>query len=185
MVSSLEYIAFEHNATAAELVRKTYDTPPLAFVHSYGCQQNVNDGEKIKGVLQDVGYGLCDNVEHADLILFNTCAVREHAEQRVFGNVGALKGLKENVIIGKLIPAGTGLARYRNATVEPDKAIRDTIYPNFGLGGEGTDSSFGDTDLSDVDFSNIDFGDLKLGDDFNPDDFLDDNGGQTDLGDTL
>ena len=99
--------------------------------------------------------------------------------------VDDLKGLKENVIIGKLIPAGTGLARYRNATVEPDKAIRDTIYPNFGLGGEGTDSSFGDTDLSDVDFSNIDFGDLKLGDDFNPDDFLDDNGGQTDLGDTL
>ena len=47
---------------------------PLAYVRSYGCQQNVNDGEKIKGVLQDVGYGLCDNVEHADLILFNTCA---------------------------------------------------------------------------------------------------------------
>ena len=99
----LEYIAFEHNNAAAELVKLTYDTPPLAFVHSYGCQQNVNDGEKIKGVLQDVGYGLCDNVEHADLILFNTCAVREHAEQRVFGNVGALKGLKEKkrgLIIG-------------------------------------------------------------------------------------
>ena len=91
----LEYIAFEHNNAAAELVKLAYDTPPLAFVHSYGCQQNVNDGEKIKGVLQDVGYGLCDNVEHADLILFNTCAVREHAEQRVFGNVGALKKLKE------------------------------------------------------------------------------------------
>ncbi len=45
--------------------------------------------------MQDVGFGLCDNVEHADLILFNTCAVREHAEQRVFGNVGALKKLKE------------------------------------------------------------------------------------------
>ena len=95
MVSSLEYIAFEHNATAAELVRKTYDTPPLAFVHSYGCQQNVNDGERIKGVLVDIGYGLCDKPEDADLILFNTCAVREHAEQRIFGNVGALKGLKE------------------------------------------------------------------------------------------
>ena len=50
----MEYIAFEHNATAAELVRKTYDTPPLAFVHSYGCQQNVNDGERIKGVLVDL-----------------------------------------------------------------------------------------------------------------------------------
>ena len=85
--------------------------------------------------------------------------------------VDDLKGLKENVIIGKLIPAGTGLARYRNAVVEPDKAIRDTIYPNFGLGGDETGADFGDADLSDVDFSNIDFGDLKLGDDFNPDDF--------------
>ena len=48
---SLEYIAFEHNNAAAELVKLAYDTPPLAFVHSYGCQQNVNDGERIKGVL--------------------------------------------------------------------------------------------------------------------------------------
>ena len=91
----MEYINFEHNETAAELVRAAYDTPPLAFVHSYGCQQNVNDGERIKGVLVDIGYGLCDKPEDADLILFNACAVREHAEQRVFGNVGALKGLKE------------------------------------------------------------------------------------------
>ena len=100
---SLEYIAFEHNNAAAELVKLAYDTPPLAFVHSYGCQQNVNDGERIKGVLMDIGYGLCDKPEDADLILFNTCAVREHAEQRVFGNVGALKGLKEkkhDLIIG-------------------------------------------------------------------------------------
>lgn len=100
---SLEYIAFEHNNVAAELVKLAYDTPPLAFVHSYGCQQNVNDGERIKGVLMDIGYGLCDKPEDADLILFNTCAVREHAEQRVFGNVGALKGLKEKkhgLIIG-------------------------------------------------------------------------------------
>ena len=91
----MEYISFEHNNIAAELVKQAYDTPPLAFVHSYGCQQNVNDGERIKGVLVDIGYGLCDKPEDADLILFNTCAVREHAEQRVFGNVGALKGLKE------------------------------------------------------------------------------------------
>ncbi|WEV42272.1 hypothetical protein OZX57_01950 [Bifidobacterium sp. ESL0682] len=93
-----------------------------------------------------------------------------------------LKGLKENVIIGKLIPAGTGLARYRNATVEPDKAIRDTIYPNFGLGGENASGDFGEGGMDDVDFSNIDFGDLKLGDDFNPDDFLNDQGGADELG---
>lgn len=91
----MEYLEFQHNEPVAELVRRVYDTPPLAFVHSYGCQQNVNDGERIKGVLVDIGYGLCDKPEDADLILFNTCAVREHAEQRVFGNVGALKGLKE------------------------------------------------------------------------------------------
>ena len=99
--------------------------------------------------------------------------------------VDDLKGLKENVIIGKLIPAGTGLARYRNAKVEPDKAIRDTIYPSFGLSDDdGTNlNDLTDADLNDVDFSNIDFGDLSLGDDFNPDDFLNDLGGDSETGD--
>ena len=99
----MEKLTYTHNADAAAVVKLAYDTPPLAFVHSYGCQQNVNDGERIKGVLVDIGYGLCDKPEDADLILFNTCAVREHAEQRVFGNVGALKSLKEKkpgLIIG-------------------------------------------------------------------------------------
>ncbi len=99
----MEYLTFKHNEAAAALISKVYDTPPLAYVHSYGCQQNVNDGERIKGVLVDIGYGLCDRPDDADLILFNTCAVREHAEQRVFGNVGALKALKEKkpaLIIG-------------------------------------------------------------------------------------
>lgn len=99
----MEFLEFKHDPRAAELVARVYDTPPLAFVHSYGCQQNVSDGERIKGVLADIGYGLCDRREDADLILFNTCAVREHAEQRVFGSVGALKALKEKkpgLIIG-------------------------------------------------------------------------------------
>ena len=99
----MEFLDFQHNSVAAADVAAVYDTPPLAYVHSYGCQQNVSDGERIKGVLVDIGYGLCDRPEDADLILFNTCAVREHAEQRVFGNVGALKALKEKkpgLIIG-------------------------------------------------------------------------------------
>ena len=91
----MEKLTYTHNEDAAKTLAAYNETPPLAYVRSYGCQQNVNDGEKIRGVLQDIGYGLCDSVEHADLILFNTCAVREHAEQRVFGNVGALKKLKE------------------------------------------------------------------------------------------
>lgn len=68
---------------------------PLAYVHTYGCQQNVADGEKIKGMLEEMGYGFTDDTSDADFILFNTCAVRENAVQRVFGNVGALKHLKK------------------------------------------------------------------------------------------
>ena len=67
---------------------------PLASIHIYGCQQNVSDGERMKGMLAEMGYEFTDDDEQADLILFNTCAVREHAEDRVFGNVGALKNIK-------------------------------------------------------------------------------------------
>ena len=67
---------------------------PKAFVHTYGCQGNVSDGEKIKGILCSLGYELTDSVEEADLVLYNTCAIREHAQDRVFGNVGALKKYK-------------------------------------------------------------------------------------------
>ncbi len=69
---------------------------PRAFVHTYGCQGNVADSEIIKGILDSVGYVFTDSEDNADLILFNTCAVREHAEDRVFGNIGRLKKLKEN-----------------------------------------------------------------------------------------
>ena len=70
------------------------ETQPKAFVHTYGCQGNVSDSEQIKGMLVEMGYELCDDTTEADLILYNTCAIREHAEDRVFGNVGALKTLK-------------------------------------------------------------------------------------------
>ena len=69
--------------------------PPIAHVHSFGCQQNVSDGEKIKGMLAEMGYGFSESPEGADLVLYNTCAVRENAEDRVFGNVGALKKAKK------------------------------------------------------------------------------------------
>ncbi len=75
---------------------------PLAFVETYGCQQNSSDSEKIKGMLYDMGFDFCDKASEADFILYNTCAVRENAELRVFGNLGALKNIKrkrEDVII--------------------------------------------------------------------------------------
>lgn len=63
---------------------------PVAFVDTYGCQQNEADSEQIRGMLERCGYGFTDTAEGADLIVINTCAIREHAAQRVFGNVGAL-----------------------------------------------------------------------------------------------
>lgn len=67
---------------------------PMACVRTYGCQQNVADGEKIKGQLEQMGFSFTEDEDEADFILFNTCAIREHAEDRVFGNVGALKNIK-------------------------------------------------------------------------------------------
>ena len=64
--------------------------PPLAWVDTYGCQQNEADSELLRGMLCDMGYEIADTGEGADVIVINTCAIREHAEQRVFGNVGAL-----------------------------------------------------------------------------------------------
>ena len=78
------------------LTSKFEPSMPLAFVHTYGCQGNVSDGERIKGILAALGYGFTDDVEQADLILYNTCAVREHAEDRIYGNVGAIKRLKKS-----------------------------------------------------------------------------------------
>ena len=76
---------------------------PLAYVHSFGCQQNVSDGERLKGRLAAVGYGFTEEPEAAQLIILNTCAVRENAEDRVYGRIGDLKRLKEKhpeLIIG-------------------------------------------------------------------------------------
>ena len=64
-------------------------------IESYGCQMNAHDSEKIAGMLTQIGYLPAEGKDDADLILFNTCCVREHAEKRVFGNVGSLKKRKD------------------------------------------------------------------------------------------
>ena len=78
-----------------DLIASRY-TAPLAFVDTYGCQQNEADSEKIRGMLREMGYGFTENEAEADVIVINTCAVREHAQQRVLGNVGALVHTKRS-----------------------------------------------------------------------------------------
>lgn len=69
---------------------------PVVCVKTFGCQQNVADSEKIKGIASSMGYVIDENIENADFVIYNTCAVRENAEDRVFGNTGMLKKLKKN-----------------------------------------------------------------------------------------
>ncbi len=64
------------------------------FIHTYGCQMNVHDSEKIAGILQQLGYTPCDNVKDAAVVVFNTCCIRETAEKKIYGHIGQLKKQK-------------------------------------------------------------------------------------------
>ena len=64
------------------------------YIETYGCQMNVADSELVASILNDSGYQITSSAEDADIILLNTCAVREHAEERVIGRVSQLNGLR-------------------------------------------------------------------------------------------
>ena len=65
------------------------------FIKTYGCQMNVHESEKLAGMLRSLGYTETENMENADVIVFNTCCIRDAAEQKVLGNIGAVKKLKK------------------------------------------------------------------------------------------
>ena len=68
---------------------------PRACIDTFGCQQNVADGQKLMGMLSECGFTFTEDAKEADLVILNTCAIREHAEQRVFGNLGILTHTKK------------------------------------------------------------------------------------------
>ncbi len=86
-----EQLAYCHKINA---FWRDQNTVPTAYVETYGCQQNEADSERIRGMLNESGYAITDTPEGADVVVMNTCAIREHAEQRVFGNLGALTHTK-------------------------------------------------------------------------------------------
>ena len=67
------------------------------FIVTYGCQMNVHESEKIAGILRRMDYVESDKLENADIIVFNTCCIRENAENHAFGNIGAWKKLKKRM----------------------------------------------------------------------------------------
>ena len=89
--------ALDQQLSYCEQIRNLWMTrgiTPKAYVETYGCQQNEADSERIRGILVESGYSITDTAEGADVVVMNTCAIREHAEQRVFGNLGALTHTK-------------------------------------------------------------------------------------------
>ncbi len=84
------------------------------YIVTYGCQMNVHESEKLSAICEKMGYCLADKREDADLIVFNTCAIREGAEDRVLGNIGALKKLKKKN--PSLIIAVCGCATQKEST---------------------------------------------------------------------
>jgi tRNA-2-methylthio-N6-dimethylallyladenosine synthase len=86
------------------MIRPIIDpSKPKVYIETYGCQMNVNDSEVILSILQDAGYVLTENIEEADVILANTCSIRDNAEQRIWGRIDQFKIQKkkrEGVVIG-------------------------------------------------------------------------------------
>ncbi len=94
---TIDQAEIDRQLSLCDQIRALLDRRPgqkTAFVDTYGCQQNEADSERLRGYLARMGYAFSDTEEGADLVLLNTCAIREHAEQRVFGNVGALSHTK-------------------------------------------------------------------------------------------
>ena len=85
------------------------------FIITYGCQMNVHDSEEIKGILENLGFKETEEIENADIVVLNTCAIRENAHDKVFGFLGRLKHLKKDkpelmICIGGCMPQEEGVA---------------------------------------------------------------------------
>ena len=114
----------------SEILKSRKASTPKACVITYGCQQNVSDSQHIKGLLVSMGYELTDTPDEADFVLFNTCAVREHAEDRVWGNVGAMKKHKSRNPSVILTVCGCMVQQKKNA----DRFLKSYPYVDIIFG---------------------------------------------------
>lgn len=92
------------------------------YINTYGCQMNVHESEKIAGILEEKGYRAADSEDKADIIVFNTCCIRDNAEKKIFGNIGDVKKLKKanpNLIIAVV------------GCMSQQKGIAEKIKENF------------------------------------------------------
>ena len=96
------------------------------YILTMGCQLNENDSEKLCGIMESMGYGKTDNLEEADLVVFNTCCVRENAEDRLFGKLGEVKKIKEKR--GTIIAIGGCMMQEKHIVDKLEQS-----YPYFDI----------------------------------------------------
>lgn len=100
------------------------------YIETYGCQMNLADTEIVLGILKKQGYDVSDDPENADVVLLNTCSIRDNAEQRIYGRIGNLKTLKQNnpdLVLGIL---GCMAERLRKDLVEDKKVVDLVVGPD-------------------------------------------------------
>lgn len=100
------------------------------YIETYGCQMNVADSELVMGILKDKGYDLTEKPDEANVILLNTCSIRDNAEQRIYGRLGNLKTFKNtqpNLVIGIL---GCMAERLRKDLIEETKVVDLVVGPD-------------------------------------------------------
>ena len=100
------------------------------YIETYGCQMNLADTEIVFGILQNSGYGITKDYNDADVVLLNTCSIRENAEQRIYGRLGNFKNLKQskpNLVVGIL---GCMAERLRSDLVEKKKIVDVVVGPD-------------------------------------------------------
>jgi tRNA-2-methylthio-N6-dimethylallyladenosine synthase len=100
------------------------------YIETYGCQMNLADTEIVQGVLKRNGYEFTNNAEQADVVLINTCAIREHAEERIYGRLGAFRAIKKyrpNLVVGIL---GCMAERLRTKLIEEEKIVDLIVGPD-------------------------------------------------------
>ncbi len=102
-------------------------------VRTYGCQMNVHDSERLSGLLEDAGYARPADGEQADVVVFNTCAVRENADNRLYGNLGHLKSIKD-VTPGMQIAVGGCLAQKDRGEVTRRAPWVDVVFGTHNIG---------------------------------------------------
>ncbi|MCA1830378.1 MAG: tRNA (N6-isopentenyl adenosine(37)-C2)-methylthiotransferase MiaB [Actinobacteria bacterium] len=105
---------------------------PTYFIHTYGCQMNEHDSERIAGLLEAEGYARADAPEDADLVLFNTCAIRENADNRLYGTLGHMKALKDKRPELKLAVGGCQVQKDKRLVLEKAPWV-DVAFGTFAI----------------------------------------------------